>query len=82
MKRKLDIKAVVLLILSLFLLTLGILAIILLVKTTSEIKNKDKSPVVEFINVECDELTGKIYADVMLSYYKYYGFEKMPRYLI
>ena len=47
-----------------------------------EIKNKDKSPVVEFINVECDELTGKIYADVMLSYYKYYGFEKMPRYLM
>ena len=45
MKRKLDIKAVVLLILSLFLLTLGILAIILLVKTTSEIKNKDNNDI-------------------------------------
>ncbi len=47
-----------------------------------KVLNKDKSPVVEFKNVEVDELTGKIYADVMLSYYKYYGFERMPRYLM
>lgn len=45
MKRKLDVKAVILLILSTILLVLGMLAIILLLKTTSEIKDKDNNEI-------------------------------------
>ena len=45
MKRKLDVKAIILLILSTILLTLGILAIILLLKTKSEIKEKDNNEI-------------------------------------
>ena len=45
MKKKLDVKAIILLILSLFLLMLGILAIILLLKTKSEIKGREKEEI-------------------------------------
>ena len=38
------------------------------------VKDKEKSPVVEFFNVKCDEDNGDIYADVLLTYYKFYGF--------
>ena len=51
-------------------------------KNSAKILNKDKSPVKEFINIECDPETGEIYVDVMLSYYQYYGYKKMPRYLM
>ena len=50
--------------------------------STWGVKDKEKSPVVEFLNVECDEDNGDIFVDVLLTYYKFYGFERMPRYLM
>jgi len=50
--------------------------------STYTVVNKDKSPVIEFKNVVCDEETGEIFADVLLSYYKFYGYEKMPKFLM
>ncbi len=47
-----------------------------------EILDESKSPVVEFLNVECDPNTGDIFVDVRLSYYKYYGYETMPKFLM
>lgn len=42
----------------------------------------DKSPIVEFLNVECDEDNGDIFCDVMVCYYKFYGYETMPKFLL
>ena len=50
--------------------------------STYAVKNKEKSPIVSFDLVDCDEDNGDIFVDVTLTYYKFYGFDKMPRYLM
>ena len=47
-----------------------------------KILNKEKSPVKSVIRIELDTETGEIYVDVNLSYYQYYGFKRMPRFLM
>ena len=46
------------------------------------VKDKENSPVVEFEKVECDEDTGEIFVTVKLCYYKFYGYERMPKFLL
>ena len=50
--------------------------------STWEIKDKKNSPIKEFLNVECDPMTGDIIVDAMVSYYQFYGYKTMPRYLM
>ena len=47
-----------------------------------KILDAKNSPVKEFVNVECDPATGDVIVDVKLSYYQFYGYKTMPRYLM
>ena len=50
--------------------------------STCYVKDKKNSPIVSFDFVDCDEDNGDIFVDVTLTYYKFYGYNKMPRYLM
>ena len=47
-----------------------------------EILDPENSPIKEFVNVTCDEDNGDIYADVIVSQYRYLGYSRMPRFLM
>ena len=47
-----------------------------------EILDYDKSPIREFKNVTCDEDNGDIIVTALVSYYRFYGYKHMPRFLM
>ena len=47
-----------------------------------KILDAENSPVEDFISITCDEQTGTMYYNVKLSLYKFYGYYKMPKFLM
>ena len=47
-----------------------------------EILDYDNSPIREFISVTCDEDNGDIIVTALVSYYRFYGYKHMPRFLM